>query len=131
MSPDTFANPYGFRPTDFVPPKQISVSPEALAEARQFLSELQSQGQENKWIVAFTWGYDRTFKKSPDSPAVDEGPGIDLAGYRVSEIPADAVDERSGIPLAFIIPRDKLENADRKEIVQTRLASGRLSYELE
>jgi hypothetical protein len=131
MSPDTFTNPYGFRATDFVSPAQIDVSPEALAEARQFLSELQSQGQGNKWIVAFTWCCDRTFQKSPDSPAVDEGPGIDLAGYRVSEIPADAIDERRGVPLAFIIPHDKFENADRKEIVQTRLASGRLSYELE
>lgn len=131
MSPDTFTNPYGFRPTDFVPPKQIDVSPEALAEARQFLSELQSQDRRNRWIVAFTWCYDRTFKKSPDSPAVDEGSGIDLAGYPASEIPADAVDERSGVPLTFIIPHDKFENANRKEIVQTRLASGRLSYELE
>jgi hypothetical protein len=70
-------------------------------------------------------------KKSPDSPAIDEGPGIDLAGYRVSDIPTDAVDERSGVPLAFIIPHDRFEDAKRKEIVQTRLASGRLSYELE
>jgi hypothetical protein len=131
MSPDTLTNPCGFRPTDFVPPKQIDVSPEALAEARQFLSELQSQGQGNKWIVAFTWCYDRNFKREPDSPAIDEGPGIDLVGYRVSEIPADAIDEKSGVPLAFIIPHDKFENADRKEIVQTRLPSGRLSYELE
>ncbi|MBV8794023.1 MAG: hypothetical protein JO136_03715 [Hyphomicrobiales bacterium] len=131
MSPDTFTNSYGFRPTDFAPPKQIDVSPEALSEARQFLSELESRSQGTKWIVAFTWCYDRTFKKSPDSPAIDEGPGIDLAGYRVSEIPADAVDEKSGVPLAFIIPHDKFENADKKEIVQTRLVSGRLSYELE
>jgi hypothetical protein len=130
MSPDTFTNSYGFRAIDFVPPKQISVSPEALSEARQFLSELESQGQGTKWIVAFTWCYDRTLKKGPGSPAVDEGSGIDLAGYRVSEIPANVVDERSGVPLAFITPHYKLVNA-RKEIIQTRLASGRLSYELE
>ena len=37
----------------------------------------------------------------------------------------------AGVPLAFIIPHDKFENAKRKEIVQTRLASGRLSYQLE
>jgi hypothetical protein len=131
VSPDTFTNPYGFRSTDFVPPKKIDVSPDALAEALQFLSELQSQGQGNKWIVAFTWCYDRNLRRSPDSSAIDEGPGVDLAGYRASEIPADAIDERSGVPLAFIIPHDKFENAKRKEIVQTRLASGRLSYELE
>lgn len=131
MSPDTFTNPYGFRTTDFVPPKQITVSPDALSEARQFLSELNSNHQGTKWIVAFTWCYDRTFMKTPGSPAVNEGPGIDLAGYRLSEIPAEAIDERNGVPLAFIIPHDKFENADRKEIVQTRLASGRLSYELE
>jgi hypothetical protein len=131
MSHDTFTNSHGFRPTDFVPPEHIGISPEALSEARQLLSELQSQTQGTKWIVAFTWCYDRTFKKSPDSPAVDEGPGIDLAGYRVSEIPPYAVDHRSGVPLAFIIPHDKFENATRKEIVQTRLASGRLSYELQ
>ena len=131
MSSDTFTSSYGFRPTDFVPPKQISLSPEALAEVRQFLSELESQAQGTKWIVAFTWCYDRILKKSPDSSAIVEGPGIDLAGYRVSDIPPDAIDERSGVPLAFIIPHDRFKDAKRKEIVQTRLASGRLSYELE
>ena len=65
MSPDTFTTSYGFRPTDFVPPKQISLSPEALSEARQFLSELESQAHGTKWIVAFTWCYDRTLRRVP------------------------------------------------------------------
>ena len=114
-----------------MPPKQIDVSPEALAEARQFLSELQSQGQGNKWIVAFTWCYDRNLRRSPDSSAINEGPGIDLAGYRASEIPADAIDERSGVALAFIIPHDKFKNAKRKEPSLTVKANGQVIWNID
>jgi hypothetical protein len=62
---------------------------------------------------------------------IDEGTGIDLAGYRTSEIPDGAVEVYDGVPVTFIIPRDKIEEAKRKEIVQIRLTSKRLSFALE
>ncbi len=130
MSTDTSENPYGFNTNDFAPPGQIALSGAAMEEARQFLSELAQYEKEPKWIVAFTWCSKRSFQKSPESQSIDEGPGIDLAGYRSSEIPPDAVEVRDGVPLAFIIPGERLSSAKRKEIVETRLPSGRLSYML-
>ena len=130
MSADTSENPYDLNTNDFAPPGQIALSRAAMEEARQFLSKLAQYEKEAKWIVAFTWCYKRSFQKSPESQSIDEGPGIDLAGYRSSEIPPDAVEVRGGVPLAFIIPSKRLSLATKKEIVETRLPSGRLSYML-
>jgi hypothetical protein len=130
MIPGAVENPYGFNAHDFVPAGKVILSSEVLKEARQFLLELQKYERAAKWIVAFTWCYNRSIKKTPDSPAIDEGSGIDLAGYRSSEIPSEAVEVRDGVPLAFIIPRDQFSLASKKEIIQTKLASGRLSFQL-
>ena len=130
MAVHHFENPYGFKTDDFVRPGQITLAPEAFAEARQFLSELEQYEQGTKWIVGFTWSRARTMQRDHDSRSVDEGPGIDVMGYRSTEIPSEAVEVREGVPLTFIIPREQFDRAQKKEIVETRLVSGRLSYEL-
>jgi hypothetical protein len=130
MSPDAFKNPYAFKDHDFAPRGEIKLAPGALQEARQFLSELGANEDGSKWVVAFTWCYKRAFRKSPDAPSIDEGPGLDIAGYRSTEIPANAIDVREGVSLTFIIPPDQLEKAKDKMIVERRLQSGRMSYEL-
>ncbi len=130
MTSGAIENPYGFNADDFAVAGQIILSPEVLEEARQFLSGLQKYERATKWIVAFTWCYNRSIKMTPESSVIDEGPGIDLAGYRSSEIPPEAVDIRAGVPIAFIIPHDQLTHASKKEVIRTKLASGRLSYQL-
>ena len=131
MSERAFANPYEFTSEDFAPRGAIALSLEALAAATEFVGHLQRFGPSSQWIAGFVWCYARTMRESPNSESIDEGPGIDLAGYRTSEIPVDAVELRDGVPVTFIIPRDKFEAAKRKEIVQIRLTSKRLSFALE
>jgi len=130
MSEAAFTNPYGFTANDFAPCGLITLSSEALADAREFVNHLQRFEPTSRWIAGFAWCYARTMRESPNSEVIDEGPGIDLAGYRTNEIPADAVELRDGVPVTFIIPRDKVEAARLKEIVQVRLNSKRLSFEL-
>lgn len=131
MSEQAFANPYGFTSEDFAPRGAIALSPEALTDAKEFVGHLQRFEPTSRWIAGFVWCYTRTMRETPISELIDEGPGIDLAGYRTSEIPVDAVELRDGVPVTFIIPRDKIEAAKRKKIVQIRLASNRLSFALE
>ncbi len=131
MSEQVFANPYGFTSLDFAPRGEIALSPEALTDAKEFVGHLQRFEPTSRWIAGFVWCYTRTMRETPNSELIDEGPGIDLAGYRTSEIPVDAVELRDGVPVTFIIPRDKIEAAKRKEIVKIRLASKRLSFALE
>jgi hypothetical protein len=130
MTAESFKNPYQFNDDDFAPRGAIQLDPAAIEEARQFLSELGANERDGKWVVAFTWCYGRTFQKSSNSPNVDEGPGIDIAGYRTKELPPGVIEVRNGVPVAFIIPAEQLAAASRKAIVETRLASGRMSYKL-
>ena len=131
MVEQAFENPYGFTPDDFAPDGVLALSPEAQAEGRDFVSHLQQFEPSSRWIAGFAWCYDRSMRENPGSEMIDEGPGIDLAGYRATEIPAGPVEVRDGVPFTFVIPRDKVDFAKRKEIVQVRLASGRLSFALE
>ena len=131
MSEQVFPNPYGFTAEDFAPRGAIALSSEALADAKEFVRNLQRFEPSSRWIAGFAWCYARTMRESSNSELIDEGPGIDLAGYRTSEIPDDAVELYEGVPVVFIIPRDKIDAAKRKEIVQTRLTSKRLSFVLE
>ena len=130
MLEQEFRNPYGFKPDDFAPRGVISLSPEAETSGREFVGKLQQFEPSSNWIAGFAWCYTRSMRKAPGSETIDEGPGIDLAGYRVSDIPAGMIEIRNGIPFAFIIPHDKIDSAKHKEIVQVRLSSGRLSFSL-
>jgi hypothetical protein len=130
MINDNSSNPHGFTPDDFAPTGVINLSPEALSDARAFLIHLGQFDGSARWIAGFVWTYARSMRKSGQTEIVDEGPGIDLAGYRFSEIPSYAVESRDGTPVIFIIPQDKIAAATQKEIVEVKLVTGRPSFEL-
>jgi hypothetical protein len=130
MAKKDVSNPYGFTLDDFAPMGSIDLSAEAMKQAREFLGDLIAFDSQSEWIPAFAWCYSRTFRRSTQVEAIDEGPGIDLAGYRYSELPPGAVETRNGLKIAFIIPREKVQIASAKRIIETRLSSGRLSFEL-
>lgn len=130
MINDNSTNPHGFTPIDFAPPGAVKLSAEALSDARDFLVHLGQFDENAKWIAGFVWNYARSMRKAGQTEIVDEGPGIDLAGYRFSEIPSYAVEIRDGTPVIFVIPRDKIATATQKEIVQVKLTTGRPSFEL-
>jgi hypothetical protein len=130
MAKDDVSNPYGFTLDDFAPTGSIDVSFVAMKQAREFLGDLIAFDSQSEWIPAFAWCYTRTCRRSAQAETFDEGPGIDLAGYRMSELPPGSVETRNGLKIAFIIPREQIERASAKQIIETRLSSGRLSFEL-
>jgi hypothetical protein len=82
------------------------------------------------WVGDDAVCYSRTFRRSTQVETIDEGPGLDLTGYRFSKLPPGAVETRNGLKIAFIIPREKIQIASAKRIIETRLSSGGLSFEL-
>lgn len=129
--PDDVSATYDFGEDAFAPQGAVRLSKEAETGARQFLNSLTKFDSSAAWVAAFEWCYGRTMRRTPEAAVVDEGPGIDLAGYKTSELPSSAVELRDGLRVAFILPREKIDRAAHKEIVQIRLPSGRISYALE
>jgi hypothetical protein len=121
---------HDFTPNDFAPKGAVRLGNSVLDEARAFQRDLQSYDPDANWIVAFTWCYQRQMRKSGESQYVDEGPGLDLAGYRSTELPDYAVEIRGDMSVAFIIRRDILATSQAKEIVKVTLSSGRQSFAL-
>jgi hypothetical protein len=121
---------HDFTPSDFAPKGSVKLADSVLDEARAFQRDLQNYDPAAKWIVAFTWCYQRLMRKSGESQYVDEGPGLDLAGYRSTELPDYAVEIQDSVPLAFIIRPDILAASQAKQIVKVTLSSGRQSFGL-
>jgi hypothetical protein len=57
MSEQTFLNPHGFNSEDFAPRGAITLSPEALAAAKEFVVQLQRFEPTSRWIAGFVWCY--------------------------------------------------------------------------
>src|ERR1700677_3658734 len=123
MAKKDASNPYGFTLDDFAPTGSVDVSVEAMKQAREFLGDLISFDSQSEWVPAFAWCYSRTFRQNAQVETIDEGPGIDLAGYRMSELPPGAVETRNGLKIAFVIPREKIQSASAKRIIEIRLSS--------
>ncbi len=130
MLPSNYEPQHDFTPGDFAPTGTIKLADGVLDQARQFQSELQSYDPNAEWIVAFTWCYKRSMRKKGESEYINEAPGLDLAGYRSTELPDYAVELREGVRLAFIIRHDILAAAKEKKVIEVRLVSGRDSFDL-
>jgi hypothetical protein len=101
---DNNSNPHGFKSGDFAPAGEIILSDEARSRAKEFLSDLNRYQPGAWWVVGFIWCSARTMRENKESKEIDEGPGIDLGGYRTWELPSEAIEIRDGVPMAFIIP---------------------------
>ena len=130
INPNPQQQLHDFTPDDFAPRGTVKLANTILDEARAFRLDLEAYNSRANWIVAFTWCYQRLMRKSGEIQYVDEGPGLDFAGYRSTELPDYAVEIRQGVPLAFIIRRDVLNAAQAKEIVKVSLNTGRQSFAL-
>ena len=131
MQPPQKVDQYDFPANFYVPKGTITLSPKALAVARQFVGNLREYDPKARWIAGFQWGTARSMRWTADSETIDEGPGIDLAGYRDSEVPPDKVEIVAGVPVIFLIPPDVVAAAKTKTMVETRTNSGRASFALE
>ena len=131
MQPPPKVNHYEFPPELFVPKGVITLSPKALAVARQFVVDLGRYDPKARWIAGFQWCTARTMQWTADSETFDEGPGIDLAGFRYGELPTDTVEIVDGVPVIFLIPPSVVAAAKTKTMIETRTSSGRASFALE
>ena len=68
--------------------------------------------------------------KTPGGKTFDEGPGIDLAGFRNFETPTDTVVNIAGVPIVFILPPEIVAASKAKLIVPTVTNSDRASFAL-
>ncbi|MBV8472615.1 MAG: hypothetical protein JO107_10110 [Hyphomicrobiales bacterium] len=131
MLPPRETDQYGFYPEDYVAKGAITLSPKALAVAKQFVVDLGKYDPKARWIAAFQWRTARTMRWSADSETFDEGPGIDLSGFRYDQVPPDAVEIIDGVPVIFILPPEVVAAAKTKTIVEAPTNSGRASFALE
>jgi hypothetical protein len=123
-------NPYNFTPQSFAPRDLIELSREAHLGARDFIRELGRFDSGAQWVAGFLWHSKRSMRANKNSEWIDEGPGIDLAGYRVNELPENTIETRDGLPVAFVIPRDIVDSSAAKRIAQVRVSSGRMSFQI-
>jgi hypothetical protein len=131
MQPPPKVNHYEFPPELYVAKGVITLSPKALMVARQFVGYLREYDPKARWIADFQWCTARSMSWTADSEMIDEGPGIDLAGFRYGELPTDTVEIVDGVPVIFLIPPDVVVAAKTKTMVETRTNSGRASFALE
>lgn len=117
-------NTLGFSPEDFAPRGEIALSPEALDQARIFLANMERYDPTSKWIVGFSWADERKLRPDSHSDWVDIGPGVDLCGYKSSELPNDVIEIRNGLDVVFIIPRDRIQAAVEKKIISVKSIRG-------
>jgi hypothetical protein len=130
MTPSESDEWKGFRPEDFPARGTISVSKEALALVSSFLHHLRTVDAEARWIVTFAWGTDRKYRENSTSDWVGMEPGLDLCGYRISELPPNVVETRDGIEMAFIIPAEEIDSATEKQIVTVESIRGGAAVKL-
>ncbi len=131
MQPPPKVSHYEFPAQLFVSKGAITLSPRALAVAKQFVVDLGKYDPKARWIAGFQWCSARSMRWTADSETFDEGPGIDLAGFRYGELPTDTVETVEGVPVIFLIPPDVVAAAKTKTMVEARTSSGRASFALE
>ncbi|MBV8472617.1 MAG: hypothetical protein JO107_10100 [Hyphomicrobiales bacterium] len=130
MSP-RYTDRYGFDPAHYVAKGAITLSPQALALARQFVVDKRRFDPNRRWIAAFRWCVARTMRWNVDHETIDEGPGIDVMCLGYSQVPPDAVEIVDGLPVIFILPPEVVAAAKTKTMVEIRTNSGRASFALE
>lgn len=123
-------NEYEIPPGYFVTPGIVSLSADAVIAAKAFFDSLHKYEPKTRWIAGFDWCVARSMQRSKDSETIDEGPGIDLGGYRYGELQTDTVQIIGGVPIVIILPPEVVANAVAKTIVPVRLESGRESFTL-
>ena len=123
-------NTLGFSHDDFAPRGEIALSPDALDQARKFRANMEKYDPTSKWIVGFSWADDRKLRPDLHSDWVDIGPGVDLCGYKPSDLPNDVVEIRDGLEVVFLIPRDIIHAANEKKIISVKSIRGNPAVKL-
>ncbi len=86
-------------------PGTIQVTPRALDLAKRFQADAPAG-----LIVVFSWYDGEGVRAGKDAPWVDKGSGLDLWGYRVEQIPAEAVHHEGSFRYAVLVPKEVIES---------------------
>ena len=88
----------------FSPPGTVSVSPAALAMAREFDRRIRAARSDRNWVVAFDWADSRSMRPRLDGPRQEIGAGLDLVAFDLSDVPHGAIQRTEGLAFAVRIP---------------------------
>jgi hypothetical protein len=86
----------------FNSPGQVGISPEALAEAREFAAAVGALNH-GAQIVNIGWALSLILRE-PGQPEQQVGPCLMLGAYRRDQVPKEFIDVIDGLELAFQIP---------------------------
>lgn len=92
-------------------PGTIKLTDRALKLAEEFQTAVPSG-----WIMAFASYEGSRMRASKDAPWVDTGPGIDLGGYKIGQIPAEAVYRHGSLSYAVLISKEMVASHPEKTI---------------
>jgi hypothetical protein len=83
-------------------PGQVRISPEALAEAREFAAAVGALNH-GAQIAGIDWA-SSVILQEPGEPEQQVGPCLMIGAYRRDQVPAEFIDVIDGLELAFKIP---------------------------
>lgn len=86
----------------FNSPGEVRISPEALAEAREFAAAVGALNH-GAQIVSVGWALS-LIQQDPGQPEQQLGPCLMLGAYRRDQVPKEFIDVIDGLELAFQIP---------------------------
>lgn len=86
----------------FNSPGQVGISPEALAEAREFAAAVGALNH-GAQIVSIDWALS-VLLREPGQPEQQVGPCLMIGAYRRDQVPNEFIDVIGGLELAFRIP---------------------------
>jgi hypothetical protein len=86
----------------FNSPGQVGISPEALAEAREFAAAVGALNH-GAQIVSIDWALSLILRE-PGQPEQQVGPCLMIGAYRRDQVPEESIDVIDGLELAFRIP---------------------------
>jgi hypothetical protein len=98
----------------FNSPGQVGISPEALAEAREFAAAVGALNH-GAQIVSIDWALSLILRE-PGHPEKQVGPCLMIGAYRRDQVPEQFIDVIDGLELAFRIP-DNAWPPDAQRIV--------------
>lgn len=92
-------------------PGTIKVTDRALQLAERFQTAVPSG-----WIVSFSWYDGGRTRASKDAPWEDTGPGLDLGGYRVGQVPEEAIYHAGSLSYTVLISKEVVESHPERTI---------------
>jgi hypothetical protein len=95
-------------------PGQVGISPEALAEAREFAAAVGALNH-GAQIVSIDWALS-VIVREPGQPEQQLGNCLMIGAYRRDQVPEDFINVIDGLELAFKIP-DNVWPSDAQRIV--------------